>query len=55
MSLEERDLFADQFAGLPNDEEIEQKVNAAADELEAVAGGKPALPARLTRESIYWK
>jgi hypothetical protein len=42
---------------LPNDEELEQEINDAADEPEPepVVETKPALPARFTRKSTGWK
>ena len=48
-------IFADQFAGLPNDEELEREIKAASGEPEAAAEAKPALPARFTRKSTGWK
>jgi transcription elongation factor Elf1 len=48
-------MFVDQLAGLPNDEELEREINAAAGELEPDAPVKPALPARFTRKPTGWK
>jgi DNA-directed RNA polymerase subunit RPC12/RpoP len=48
-------MFVDQLAGLPNDEELEREINAAAGEPEPHAPVKPALPARFTRKSTGWK
>ena len=42
-------------AGLPNAEELEREINAAADEPEPVPEAKPALPARFTRKTGGWK
>jgi hypothetical protein len=47
-------LFADQLDGLPNDEELERDIEAAAGEPEAEEK-KPQLPARFTRKSFGWK
>jgi len=48
-------LFVDQLAGLPNDEELEAEIRAAAGESEPEPEAKPALPARFTRKSSGWK
>ena len=48
-------IFADQFAGLPNDEDLEREIDAAAGEPEPAPEIKPALPARFTRKSTGWK
>jgi hypothetical protein len=48
-------VFVDQLAGLPNDDELEQEINAASGEPEPAAEAKPALPARFTRRSTGWK
>jgi hypothetical protein len=49
-------MFVDQLAGLPNDEDLEREISAAADEPEPEpAPAKPALPARFTRKSTGWK
>ena len=49
-------LFVDQLAGLPNDEELEREIAAAAGEPEPPpVERKPELPARFTRKSTGWK
>jgi hypothetical protein len=48
-------LFVDQLAGLPNDEELEREIAAAAGEPEPAPERKPQLPARFTRKSTGWK
>jgi transcription elongation factor Elf1 len=49
-------LFVDQFAGLPNDDELEREIEAASGEPEpAPEINKPAIPARFTRKSTGWK
>lgn len=52
-------VFVDQFAGLPNDEELEREIRAAsgeADEASAPpAPERPAIPARFLRKSTGWK
>ena len=49
-------VFVDQLEGLPNDEELEQEIRAAAGEPDAGAPpGRPPLPARFTRRSTGWK
>lgn len=50
-------MFADQFAGLPDDDELEQEIKEAAGEPEAAPAVeiKPPLPARFTRKSTGWK
>ena len=48
-------LFADQLDGLPNDDELERDIAAAAGEPEPEPEKKPALPARFTRKSQGWK
>jgi hypothetical protein len=48
-------VFLDQLAGLPNDEELEREIEAAAGESKASPESKPALPARFTRKSSGWK
>ena len=48
-------LFVDQLAGLPNEEELEREIAAAAGESEPVPERKPELPARFTRKSSGWK
>ena len=48
-------LFVDQFAGLPNDEDLEREIAAASRDPEPAPETKPALPARFTRKSSGWK
>ena len=50
-------MFADQFAGLPNDDELEAEIRAASGEPEAEpeVEKKPELPARFRRKSMGWK
>ena len=48
-------MFADQIAGLPNDEELEREIEAASPEQKKASNSKPALPARFTRRSSGWK
>ena len=48
-------LFADQLAGLPNEEELEREIAAASGEPETAPERKPQLPARFTRKSTGWK
>jgi DNA-directed RNA polymerase subunit RPC12/RpoP len=48
-------LFVDQLAGLPNEEELEREIAAAAGESEPTPERKPQLPARFTRKSTGWK
>ncbi|MGV3520370.1 hypothetical protein [Luteitalea sp.] len=52
-------VFVDQMAGLPNDEDLEREIAAAAGEpYEApapAAEAKPAIPARFLRKSTGWK
>ena len=48
-------LFVDQLAGLPNEEELEREIAAAAGEPEPAPERKPPLPARFTRKSSGWK
>lgn len=48
-------MFVDQLAGLPNAEELEREISAAAGEPEPAPEAKPALPARFTRKSGGWK
>ena len=44
-------LFVDQLAGLPNDDDLEAEIRAAAGEPETAPEEKPRLPARFTRKS----
>ncbi len=48
-------LFVDQFAGLPNDDDLEREIAAASGESEPAPEIKPAIPARFTRKSTGWK
>ena len=48
-------LFVDDLAGLPDEEELERDIAAAAGEPEAPPERKPALPPRFTRKSSGWK
>ena len=48
-------MFAEQFSGLPNEEELEREIAEAAGESEPLPERKPALPARFTRKSSGWK
>jgi transcription elongation factor Elf1 len=48
-------LFVDQFAGLPNDDDLEREIEAASGEPEPAPEAKPAIPARFTRKSSGWK
>jgi len=50
-------LFVDQLAGLPNNDELEREIAAAAGEPEPEPAPerKPPLPARFTRKSSGWK
>ncbi|HEU4894030.1 MAG TPA: hypothetical protein VFT47_20885 [Vicinamibacterales bacterium] len=48
-------LFVDQLAGLPNEEELEREIAAAAGEPEPAPERKPPLPPRFTRKSSGWK
>jgi transcription elongation factor Elf1 len=48
-------MFLDQFAGLPNDDELEKEIAAASGEPAQAPEAKPALPARFTRKSTGWK
>lgn len=51
-------VFTDQLAGLPNDEELEREIAAAAGDVDAAAAAKekkPELPARFRQSSSNWK
>ena len=48
-------MFTDQLAGLPNDDELEREIAAAAGEPEPARENKPSLPARFTRRPTGWK
>jgi hypothetical protein len=50
-------VFVDQLGGLPNDDDLQQEINAVADEPEPEPERekKPTLPDRFTRKSSGWK
>jgi transcription elongation factor Elf1 len=51
-------VFVDQFAGLPNDEDLEKEIAAAEEEEaapKAVEEKKPELPARFRQNASNWK
>ena len=48
-------VFVDQLGGLPNDDDLQQEINAVADELEPEREKKPTLSDRFTRKSSGWK
>jgi hypothetical protein len=48
-------MFVDQLSGLPNDEELDREIDAAAGEPEAQRDTRPTLPPRFTRKSSGWK
>ena len=48
-------MFVDQFAGLPNEDDLEKEIAEASGEPEPPPEKKPALPARFTRKSTGWK
>jgi len=52
-------MFLDQLGGLPNDDELQEEIKAAAGEPEPEPEPeperKPALPDRFTRKSSGWK
>ena len=50
-------VFVDQFAGLPNDDDLEREIAAASGEPATPHGcrAKPAIPARFLRKSTGWK
>ncbi len=48
-------VFVDQLAGLPNDDDLEREIAAAADDPEPAPEVKPALPPRFTRKPSGWK
>jgi len=48
-------IFVDQLAGLPNDEELEREIAAAAGESEPAAETKPAPSQRFRPNSSGWK
>jgi hypothetical protein len=47
-------MFVDQLAGLPNEDDLEREIAAAAG-TDPTKESKPALPARFTRKSTGWK
>jgi hypothetical protein len=48
-------MFVDQLAGLPDVDELEREIAAAAGEPAPEVQSKPALPPRFTRKSGGWK
>jgi hypothetical protein len=48
-------MFVDQLAGLPNDEELEREIEAAAGESGPAPERPPAPPAPTTRKPSGWK
>lgn len=48
-------MFLSQLEGLPNEEDLEREIDAAAGQPDTAPQGKPALPARFTRKSTGWK
>ncbi|HVZ20732.1 MAG TPA: hypothetical protein VG871_06705 [Vicinamibacterales bacterium] len=48
-------VFADQLAGLPNDEELEREIEAASGEPATPEEKKPEIPARFRQSSSNWK
>jgi hypothetical protein len=48
-------MFADQLAGLPNEEDLEREILNASGEPVPAPESKPTLPARFTRKSSGWK
>ena len=50
-------VFVDQFAGLPNDEELEREIPAASGNPRNARTSRrpPAIPARFLRKSTGWK
>ncbi len=48
-------MFVDQLGGLPQEDELEREIAAAAGEPEPPRETKPALPARFTRRPTGWK
>ena len=48
-------VFVDQFAGLPNEEDLEREIAEASGQPESAPETKPPLPARFTRKSTGWK
>ncbi len=48
-------MFVDQFAGLPNDDELEREIDAASGASGSAPAQRAPLPARFTRKSTGWK
>ena len=48
-------MFVDQLAGLPNADDLEAEIKAAAGEEADEPPAKPALPARFTRKPSGWR
>jgi hypothetical protein len=48
-------MFVDQLAGLPNEEDLEREIQAAAGESEPAPDIKPEPPAPFTRKPSGWK
>jgi hypothetical protein len=49
-------VFVDQLAGLPNEEELEREIDAAAGEAAPPpSGASRPIPARFTRKTTGWK
>jgi len=48
-------MFVDQFAGLPNDEELDKEIAAAAGQTDAAPEKPPAPPQPPTRKPSGWK
>jgi len=48
-------MFVDQFAGLPNEDELEREIDIASGAPARAPESKPALPPRFTRKSTGWK
>jgi hypothetical protein len=48
-------MFVEQLTGLPNDDELEREIAAAAGESDSAEEKKPPLPARFTRRPTGWK
>ena len=48
-------MFVDQLAGLPNEEELEQRSTSPRENRSPSPRRKPELPARFTRKSSGWK
>jgi hypothetical protein len=48
-------MFVDQLSGLPNDEELDREIDAAAGKAEPERDTRPTLPPRFTRKPSGWK